>query len=134
MTKREVVQDAKQLIRAYAPDLDTAEVQSMGDGDRQCKSVYLGSVLSLSPSGKYYMPWASSNVDACPRCKGSGNGKEHNSCSYCEGLGSREAYLDEIWHETLDAEANKIGDYVESGEGGGCDLFLCREVEEEVQS
>lgn len=33
---------------------------------------YLGSVLSLAPSGKYYTPFANSNVDVCPQCGGSG--------------------------------------------------------------
>lgn len=34
---------------------------------------YLGSIFSLTPSGKYYTPFACSNVDECPNCyKGSG--------------------------------------------------------------
>jgi len=33
-------------------------------------SLYLGSVMSLAPSGKYYTPWAHGNVDACPVCDG----------------------------------------------------------------
>ena len=41
------------------------------------KRVYLGSCLNLYPSGKYYMPFACSNVDACPQCKGSGNVNAH---------------------------------------------------------
>lgn len=41
----------------------------MGDGETY-GSEYIGSVLSLSPSGKYYTPWANSNVDECPMCHG----------------------------------------------------------------
>lgn len=43
-----------------------------GDG-REVRRCYLGSWLSMSPSGKIYMPWACSNVDACPVCGGSGD-------------------------------------------------------------
>jgi len=40
--------------------------------DREERRVYLGTVFALTPSGKYYMPYACSNVAACPVCKGSG--------------------------------------------------------------
>jgi len=36
------------------------------------RSLFLGTVFSLMPSGKYYTPWANSNVAPCPRCHGSG--------------------------------------------------------------
>jgi hypothetical protein len=42
------------------------------DCDRECRSVYLGSIFSLTPSGKFYMPFACSNVAGCPVCNGSG--------------------------------------------------------------
>lgn len=38
------------------------------DGDR--RAVGLGSVFALYPSGKYYTPFACSNVAACPVCHG----------------------------------------------------------------
>ena len=34
------------------------------------QTIYLGSILSLTPSGKVYTPWANSNVDLCTRCEG----------------------------------------------------------------
>jgi len=34
---------------------------------------FLGSVFSLTPSGKFYMPFACSNVMGCRRCKGTGS-------------------------------------------------------------
>jgi hypothetical protein len=40
-----------------------------GDGS-QVRRLYLGSVFSLTPSGKYYMPFACSNVMGCDTCKG----------------------------------------------------------------
>ena len=38
--------------------------------------VFLGTVFSLYPSGKYYTPFANGNVAACPCCHGSG--KDHS--------------------------------------------------------
>ena len=37
------------------------------------QTIYLGSILSLTPSGKIYTPWANSNLDLCTRCEGKGN-------------------------------------------------------------
>jgi hypothetical protein len=42
------------------------------DGDGQRRSVFLGTVFALFPSHKFYMPWACSNLDTCPRCHGRG--------------------------------------------------------------
>jgi hypothetical protein len=147
---------------------------------------YLGTVFSLAPSGKYYTPFANSNVDPCPRCRGTGHarnpvacgwcgGSGHRSvaalakargehveatmkfleetsskvngatmtfpcfvcegglvpveCSWCRGLGSREAYLDQEWYEALDQVAGEHGLYIESGEGDPCDLLATISVE-----
>lgn len=53
------------------------------------ESLYLGSVLNLYPSGKYYMPWATSNVTPCESCQGTGKSKKYHSCQYCKGIGTR---------------------------------------------
>lgn len=37
------------------------------------RGVYLGSVAWLTPSGKYYTPFACSNLDPCPVCHGEGS-------------------------------------------------------------
>ncbi len=79
---------------------------------------YVGSVFSLLPSGKFYTPWANSNVEPCPRCGGDG-------CDYCGGLGSREAFEDETWYNSVDEIASERGLWLESGEGDPTDLFLC---------
>lgn len=36
-------------------------------------TAYLGNILYITPSGKVYTPWANSNVDRCPHCKGNGH-------------------------------------------------------------
>ena len=52
-------------------ELESSDDWHEEDGSLR-RSCYLGSWLSLSPSGKIYAPWANSNVDACPVCSGSG--------------------------------------------------------------
>jgi hypothetical protein len=154
----------------------------------QVRTLYLGSVLSIYPSGKYYLPFACSNLDPCPACNGSGNVKLRQSnrekgkaaarlrrhsrklrrlygktrpafargprqdnsarkylagrkgllsvntiserarglaqCVNCQGMGSREAYLDSVFSEELEAEAEAAGVWLMSGEGDGLDVLV----------
>lgn len=83
------------------------------------ESTYLGSVLSFCPSGKYYLPFACSNVELCPRCKGSG-------CDFCGHTGSREAYLDEVYFEAFDDTLEKAGCWRDCGEGDPLDIHVQR--------
>jgi len=62
------------------------------DGRKFC-STFLGTVISLSPSGKYYLPFACSNVDPCPHCGGVGRVKNPN------GIPALAEYCDELCHE-----------------------------------
>lgn len=121
MNKRQIKRQARELIKSAMRDLRTAEVYDDLDGNK-VKSEFLGTVFYIMPSGKYYQPFACSNVDVCGRCKGDG-------CDYCGGLGSREAYEDSLMDEYLQEYANKAGAWVESGEGDPCDLFLVMAVE-----
>ena len=52
-------------------ELSDWEKDFMNDGI-ESRRVYLGTVFALYPSGKYYMPWACSNLDVCNDCNGSG--------------------------------------------------------------
>ena len=197
-TVDEVERNARSLIQNALPSLVNADAHP--DDDRQMvQSVFLGTVFSIMPSGKYYMPWACSNVEPCEECKGEGwkgmttceycNGKAyrtikeevarlntwrsgsdhiwfgdqeteesliankpsdcpilnmpegqsfpcscyggevHETCEHCDGLGSREAYLDEMFRDAMEDEASKNDSWVENGEGDPCDLFLCRIVD-----
>lgn len=71
----------------------------------EVKSVYLGSVFSLSPSGKYYTPFASSNVN------------------------EKEAEEDEAWYQELEETAGKHGLFIESGIGDPTDIIVTKLVE-----
>ncbi len=42
------------------------------DDTQEIRRVWLGSRMGLSPSGKMYMPWATSNLNPCPACDGTG--------------------------------------------------------------
>lgn len=185
MNERQIKSMAREYAEYAKKELATSEICEDPEGN-MIKSAYLGSIIN--PSGKYYTPWANSNVDACPRCNGSGSAKRDQDCQYCEGtgvrsieklanargadfysvfanlvdqgitilegdnitcwlcngsgrlhptcnfcggLGSREAYEDQLFWEYLEDYAQKIGAYVESGEGDPCDTFLCSVVESE---
>ena len=170
------------------------------DGDAiLTRRIFLGTVFGLCPSGKYYMPWAYSNVDPCPKCEGSGVlndspwlwptcescegrgwryivtlarlrgesldvtlaflqengwttfydgvestevdkficrfcdglGKVQPQCSICQGLGSEEAYLDQLWWERAEELFDSHEFTVESGEGDPCDIFAAQYKEED---
>jgi len=92
-------------LEVLAAALDEADEQDDQDG---CivKRVFLGTVFDLAPSGKYYMPYACSNVT------------------------EEEAMEDERWYEQADAELDTINAYMVSGEGDPCDLFAERFVRE----
>jgi hypothetical protein len=61
--------------------------------------IYLGSCFSIMPSGKYYMPWACSNVTEA------------------------EALQDELYSEALDQVAEEYDMFVFGGEGDPTDIF-----------
>lgn len=66
---------------------------------------FLGSVFTLTPSCKYYMPWARSNVT------------------------DAEAERDARWFEALEKVCDKYGLYHRSGEGDPCDIFVAMGVD-----
>jgi hypothetical protein len=66
---------------------------------------FLGTVFNLTPSGKYYMPWACSNVTIA------------------------EAERDARWFEALEKVCDKYGLYTRSGEGDPCDIFVAMGVD-----
>ena len=54
--------------------MDAEEYAASDDGFNMYeRRVYLGTVFGLTPSGKYYTPWANSNVAGCPGCGGRGS-------------------------------------------------------------
>jgi hypothetical protein len=85
--------------------------QIASKGDRFCSegcddgghvgSYYLGSVLSLTPSGKFYMPWTTNQT-------------------------ADDVERDARWYAALEAVATKMGGWIENGEGDPTDLYFLR--------
>ena len=102
-------------------------------------SFFLGSSLALNYSGKYYQPWACSNVCACEYCNGSGvlgwyadyniqappecrhTYIRTHDCVVCGGVGSEEAAKDEVFYEVLEQIASEYNMWVVYE---GTDIFL----------
>ena len=61
-------------VAAIVVAIQNEDVVDDGDGG-ECRMLYLGSILNLTPSGKMYAPFACSNLDLCPACKGEGKVK-----------------------------------------------------------
>jgi hypothetical protein len=138
MNTRDIERQARQVIKSGLLDTPYQDTDMEGN---TVERVFLGTVFSLTPSGKYYTPFASGNVDTCKRCKGTGyiqhtsnNTTGHptfltESCSFCGGLGSREAYEDSVFNEELESAAGRAGWFIESGEGDPCDIFMVRVID-----
>ena len=101
--KSEVESAAHDFIASIAESgFEIAESWAM---DEPYETQYMGSVFTVTPSGKYYMPWANSNVNII------------------------EAAKDSMFYEIVERELDKLGYWLESGEGDPCDLFVSRSIE-----
>lgn len=77
------------------------------DNDGQvCGITFLGTVFALSPSGKYYTPFACSNIDDI------------------------DAILDSAFYAALDNVAESFDGWIESGDGDPCDLFFATRLDD----
>lgn len=91
----------------YIKNAAIASAQESPDGEGLC---FLGTVMALTPSGKYYTSWANSNVT------------------------DEEAELDEQWSEALGTVAEQYGLFVTSGEGDPCDIFVGISIDKDDES
>jgi hypothetical protein len=84
--------------------LDYADSRNCTDGcsnEGHDGSTYLGSVMSLTPSGKFYMPWTTNQTND-------------------------DVDRDSRWFEALEKAAIKFDGWVEAGEGDPTDLYFMR--------
>ena len=79
--------------------------------DSKYTALYVGSILSIFPSGKYYLPFACSNIENV-----------------------REALLDECYQDALNEKLEGLGMWSENGEGNPLDVFSCKSIDEEVSN
>lgn len=109
MSNQEAIFDLKAL-RAELDEQDWEPDFQDDPEHNEVRRVFLGTVFVLTPSGKYYTPWACSNVTEA------------------------EAEKDERWYEQAREELESIGLSLESGEGDPCDLFAAeyREVDDDA--
>ena len=134
-TEESIKESACELIEWGANKISSEiEIYETMDGNF-VKSIYLGDHCCIYPSGKYYMPFACSNVEKCPMCHGSEVVKNDEgileSCPFCGGMGSREVYEDDIFRETLEEEAEKHKCWIENSEGCATDVLLIMDVSSE---
>ena len=115
---------------AVREKLDGEEWEEV-ETDREERTLYLGSVMSLTPSGKVYTPWACSNVEACKACQEALDGPcdDTSRCTGStgdplEGEGHCEVCRDAAWNKLLEEEASEHGLYITSGEGDMCDILV----------
>jgi hypothetical protein len=93
------------------------------DDDGEDRRVYLGTVMALYPSGKFYTPFAHGNVEICEACAKAGD-VPCDETSPCSGDDCCEACRDAKYRAALESEADEHGFFIESGEGDPCDIFV----------
>jgi len=96
------------------------------------RRAYIGSVLSLSPSGKFYAPWANHNVEICEACVKAGdlpcdeespcNGKTRKN-KMIEPGDHCEACQDATWYAAIKHEASEHHYWITSECGDVDDMF-----------
>ena len=137
MTIEETIQnEAKEIIESALKKIESEESYKDMDGNI-LKSVFIGTCFNIMPSGKYYMPFACSNVEKCSKCDGKGEITNPNAktveCPVCHGIGSEEAYKDQVMQKSLEYFADKHGAYVHGGEGDPCDIFVSVVIDEDME-
>jgi len=112
---------------AIAADAVKAEPVETEPGTFQV-SVYLGTVFSVFPSGKFYTPFANSNVEVCEECARTDVPCDTLAPCNLESGKHCEACQDASFSKMLDAEAERAGFWIENGEGDATDIFATREA------
>lgn len=103
---RQVRQEFDWKVIAEKPD----HIEDADDGDDPIARTYLGSILTLYPSGKYYTPWARTNVSLS------------------------EATLDTCYRDALDKLAQEFDGWIEEGDDDPLDIFFCKRMRQSVES
>ena len=86
-------------LNEISNQLNNESWEQEDDNNYESRRLYLGTVFNLVPSGKYYQPFACSNVNLL------------------------DEYLDNCWYKQAELELSKINCSLESGEGSASDLF-----------
>jgi len=103
--------DRHSILKAhYRAKIESWDWEGIVADCQETGGTYLGSCLSLAPSGKYYTFWTSNQT-------------------------RKDETKDEAFYEVLDEVAEAHGGWIESGEGDPCDIcFVVRSSEEDEVS
>lgn len=77
-----------------------------GEEGQLMRSVSLGSVMALTPSGKYYQPFACGNLGDCPVCGGTGDGVQTISRRTARKWKNENARRRRLWVKRLGPPSN----------------------------
>ena len=123
-------------LKVITKRLAEEEPQFDEENDTWFKQICLGSVMSILPSGKYYTPFACSNVEICSVCAAAGHVPctKDNPCWHKDDSEDTEEYhceacQDARWYEQAEKELDYIGACLIFGEGDPTDLLVWKEVE-----
>jgi len=98
------------------------------DQELSYRQVYIGTIMCLTPSGKYYTPWACSNVEVCKECAECADVPctADRPCDRegAEGSGHCEACLDAAWWAQLEEDLEDINAWVVPSEGCATDVLV----------
>ncbi len=95
------------MSRDYAKEIKAWNWEEIVAKAQEYGRCFLGTVMALYPSGKYYVAWACNNVTA------------------------GEVEKDGAYRDAMEAEAEKHGGWIENGDGDPCDLFFALPYPEE---
>ena len=98
-------EEAENMIEAFEASKDDEDCIKDSFNNEQYIAVYYGNILDINPSGKYYTPWANSNVS------------------------EEEAEEDEEFWEEIERVLSEKGLWYESGEGDALDIYICGHIE-----
>lgn len=86
----------KTYARAIRNEFNWSRVREEAASEGYC---LLGSVFALTPSGKFYAPFACSNVMGCKRCKGTGTvtNRRADAAKYARMDAAITEYLHHLW-------------------------------------
>jgi len=132
INEEEAVSTTKILdLKVIQAQLNGEEPEYDEENDIWTKTIFLGSVMNLTPSGKYYVPFAHSNVEICKTCRATGSVPctEDNPCKHQDDSEDTEEYhceacKDARWFEQVEEELAQIDAYLFSGEGCATDLMV----------
>ena len=103
-TEDEIREYAKDIVNDVKENGDWSEPYEDENGE-MIQSCFIGTVMALAPSGKYYMPW-------------------------CTNQTEDDEDKDSIFYNALEEYASDAGFFTFNGDGDPCDMFIGKFTED----